>query len=136
MRVTPALGTAVADASATAARPRSGHGLGPHRRAVASIITALAAANLALAPGAFADDADTQFIGEVSFFLPDTYLDPPTIRALIDDARKVCSMSDAGFSDEAMQVIDARWDPADIFGFMGAATRAYCPEHLGDWSGL
>jgi hypothetical protein len=51
---------------------------------------------------ALADDTDSEFIGEVSFFLPQRYLDPATIRALVADAKKICAMSDAGLSDEAM----------------------------------
>jgi hypothetical protein len=54
-------------------------------------IAAIAAAGLSmgLSPLAFADDTDTQFIGEVSFFLPGKYRNPPTIKALITDAKKV-----------------------------------------------
>jgi Probable Zinc-ribbon domain len=39
------------------------------------------------------------------------------INALIADANKVCAMSDAGFKDEAMEFIDGKWDPSDIYGF-------------------
>jgi hypothetical protein len=99
--------------------------------AVAVIVSAI----LVAAPVS-ADDTDTQFVGEVSFFLRGTYLDPATIKSLVADAKKVCAMSDAGFSDEAMMFAESKWHPSDPFGFMGAATRAYCPGHLSDWSGL
>ena len=101
---------------------------------VAAAMTAV----LSLVPSAsaFGDDADTQFIGEVSFFLRGNYLDPPTISALIGTAKTVCAMSDAGFSDEAMEFINSTWDPWDPSGFMLASTKAYCPEHAARWSGL
>ena len=100
---------------------------------VGSLIFAVTCAPLPLAA---ADDTDTQFIGEVSFFLKGTYLDPPTVKALIADANKVCAMSDAGFSEEAREFINSKWNPSDSFGFMAAATGAYCPEHLNEWQGL
>jgi hypothetical protein len=92
--------------------------------------------SLGLSPLASADDADTQFIGEVSYFLKGQYLDPATIKALVMDANKICDMSDAGFKDQAMVYIDSKWDPSDSIAFMAAATRAYCVGHLGDWQGL
>jgi hypothetical protein len=104
-----------------------------------SLIAAIAAVGLSLALSSLvsADDTDTQFIGAVSFFLPhNKYLDPATINALIADATKVCAMSDAGFSYEAMEFINSKWDPSDVYGFMGAATRAYCPQHRSDWAGV
>ena len=45
-------------------------------------------------------------------------------------------MSDAGFADEAMEVINSKWNPSDIYGFLLSATKAYCPEHVDDSSGL
>lgn len=69
---------------------------------------------LGLSPTAMADDRDTQFIGEVSYFLPGTYLDLPTINALIGDANKVCAMSDAGFSEEAREFIVSKWHPRTL----------------------
>jgi len=45
-------------------------------------------------------------------------------------------MSDAGFSEEAGEFIVSKWHPSDSIGFMLAATKAYCPEHVDDWSGL
>jgi hypothetical protein len=105
-------------------------------RVVGGVVVLLAAAAFG-APIAQAEpDSDAQFIGEVSFYLQGTYLDPATINALIADANKVCAMSDAGFSEEAREFILSKWHPSDSFGFMGAATKAYCPEHLDDWQGL
>ena len=46
-------------------------------------VVAAAGLSLGLAPLASADDTDTQFIGEVSHYLPSTYLDPATIKAVI-----------------------------------------------------
>jgi hypothetical protein len=87
-------------------------------------VVAAAGLSLGLSPLASADDTDTQFIGEVSYFLPHTYLDPATIKAVIADANKVCAMSDAGFADEAMEFINSKWEPSDIYGFLLAATKA------------
>jgi hypothetical protein len=102
-----------------------------------SMIAVVAAAGLSmgLSPPAFADDTDTQFIGEVSNYVHGTFLDPPTINALILDAKKVCAMSDAGFKNEALVYIESKWH-GDPIGFMQAATRAYCPKHLAEWQNL
>jgi hypothetical protein len=90
------------------------------------LIAAVVAASLSLglSPSAFADDTDTQFIGDVSFYLQGTYLNSATINALIADANKVCAMSNAGFSEEAREFIVSKWHPSDSFGFMMAATKA------------
>jgi hypothetical protein len=99
-------------------------------------VIASAGISLGLTPLASADDTDTEFIGEVSYFLPGTYLNPATVKALVADANKVCAMSDAGYSEEAREFINSKWNPSDSFGFMAAAIKAYCPEHVDDWSGL
>lgn len=106
------------------------------RRTAAAAVPLISSAFLVFAPSAAADTTDAQFIGEVSFYLSDRFLDAASTDALIADAKKVCAMSDAGFADESMQFIDSRWDPTDPFGFMLAATRAYCPQHFDRWTGL
>lgn len=45
-------------------------------------------------------------------------------------------MSDAGFSGEALVYIQGKWHPSDSIGFMQAATKAYCPQHLSEWQGV
>lgn len=100
------------------------------------LAAALAAASLLAAPPASADSTDAQFIGEVSFYMGGRYLDPGTTNALIVDAKKVCTMSDAGFSGEALVYIQGKWHPSDSIGFMQAATKAYCPQHLSEWQGV
>ena len=52
------------------------------------LFAVIAAAGISLGspPLASADDPDTVFIGEVSYFLPGTYLNPATIKAVIADA--------------------------------------------------
>jgi hypothetical protein len=57
---------------------------------------------------ALADDTDTQFIGEVSFYLPGRCLNAETVTVLIADANKVCAMSDAGFFYEALEFIRSK----------------------------
>jgi hypothetical protein len=100
------------------------------------LIAAVIAAGLSLGPSpwASADDPDTQFIAEVPSFLNGRFLDPATTKALIVDAKMVCAMSDTGSSYDAMELINTRWKPSDIYGFMRAATKAYCPAHTSDWS--
>lgn len=85
---------------------------------------------LGSSPSASADDIDKHFIGEVSFFLRGKYLDPATITAIITVALKVCAMSDAGFSNTAMEFITSNWTRQEAVGFWGG-TRAYCPSSPG-----